>query len=74
MDGYQLFRVIDPDLCNKKWIFHKKIVEEKKKELREQGYIVRNESCIFAAEGAKHSPDIIYIKDGKIKFMDIKIS
>ncbi|WP_375642852.1 MULTISPECIES: DUF6990 domain-containing protein [unclassified Bartonella] len=70
---YQFFRVRPPDTCNQKRDFHKKIVEEKKQELREQGYIVSDEPCVFAAEGVKHSPDITYIKDGKIAFMDIKI-
>ncbi|WP_375666599.1 DUF6990 domain-containing protein [Bartonella sp. TT121SHDZB] len=70
---YQFFRVRPPNTCNQKRDFHKKIVEEKKQELREQGYIVSDEPCVFAAEGVKHAPDITYIKDGKIAFMDIKI-
>ncbi|WP_375656412.1 DUF6990 domain-containing protein [Bartonella sp. CM120XJJH] len=71
---YQLFRVRSPNTCNQKRDFHKKIVEEKKQELREQGYIVSDEPLVaLEAEGVKHAPDITYIKDGKIAFMDIKI-
>ncbi|WP_375682691.1 MULTISPECIES: DUF6990 domain-containing protein [unclassified Bartonella] len=71
---YQLFRVRSPNTCNQKRAFHKKLVEEKKQELREQGFEgVSDEQFVFEAEGVKHAPDITYIKDGKIAFMDIKI-
>ncbi|WP_375677886.1 hypothetical protein [Bartonella sp. AP72JLCBS] len=60
--------------CNQKRALHKKLVEEKKQELREQGFEgVSDEQFVFEAEGVKHAPDITYIKDGKIAFMDIKI-
>ncbi|WP_375650524.1 DUF6990 domain-containing protein [Bartonella sp. OT172YNZD] len=51
---YQLFRVSPPNTCNQKRAFHKKLVEEKKQELREQGCIVSDEPYVFAAEGVKH--------------------
>ncbi|WP_375658650.1 DUF6990 domain-containing protein [Bartonella sp. MR30HLJHH] len=71
---YQLFRVRSPNTCNQKRAFHKKLIEEKKQELREQGFEgVSDEQFVFEAEGVKYSPDITYIKDGKIAFMDIKI-
>ncbi|WP_246054700.1 DUF6990 domain-containing protein [Bartonella massiliensis] len=70
---YQFFRVRDPNLCHQKRDLHQKIVEEKKQELRKQGYDVSDEPCVFEAEGVKHSPDITYIKDGEPAFMDIKI-
>ncbi|WP_375702866.1 MULTISPECIES: DUF6990 domain-containing protein [unclassified Bartonella] len=71
---YQLFRDRNLNLCNQKRDFHKKLVEEKKQELREQGFEgVSDEQFVFEAEGVKHAPDITYIKDGKIAFMDIKI-
>ncbi|WP_375639133.1 DUF6990 domain-containing protein [Bartonella sp. MF74HXZ] len=72
--NYQLFRVRSPDTCNQKRDFHKKIVEEKKQELREQGFEgVSDEQLVLEVEGVKYSPDIIYIKDGEPAFMDIKI-
>ncbi|WP_273790866.1 DUF6990 domain-containing protein [Bartonella sp. CM31XJBT] len=70
---YQLFRVRSPNTCNQKRAFHKKLVEEKKQELREQGFDVSDEQFVFEAEGVKHAPDITYIKDGEPAFMDIKI-
>ncbi|WP_375640879.1 MULTISPECIES: DUF6990 domain-containing protein [unclassified Bartonella] len=71
---YQLFRDRNLNLCNQKRDFHKKLVEKKKQELREQGFEgVSDEQFVFEAEGVKHAPDITYIKDGKIAFMDIKI-
>ncbi|WP_375639134.1 DUF6990 domain-containing protein [Bartonella sp. MF74HXZ] len=70
---YQLFRVRSPNTCNQKRAFHKKLVEEKKQELREQGFDVSDKQFVFEAEGVKHAPDIIYIKDGEPAFMDIKI-
>ncbi|WP_375653655.1 DUF6990 domain-containing protein [Bartonella sp. OD88NMGDW] len=71
---YQLFRVRSPNTCNQKRAFHKKLVEEKKQELREQGFEgVSDEQLVIEAEGVKHAPDITYIKDGEIAFMDIKI-
>ncbi|WP_039758316.1 DUF6990 domain-containing protein [Bartonella queenslandensis] len=73
VDGYQIFRMRAPDLCNEKRALHKNLVEEKKQELREQGYVVSDEPCVLEAEGVKYSPDITYIKDGEPAFMDIKI-
>ncbi|WP_144754540.1 DUF6990 domain-containing protein [Bartonella saheliensis] len=73
VNGYQLFRVRNPYLCHQKRDLHQKIVEEKKQELRQQGYDVSDEPLVIEAEGVKHSPDITYIKEGKIAFMDIKI-
>ncbi|PIT68147.1 hypothetical protein CER18_08275 [Bartonella tribocorum] len=73
VEGYQFFRARVPDLCNQKRDFHKKIVEEKKQELREQGYAVSDKPCVFEKGGVKGSPDITYIKDGKLALMDIKI-
>ncbi|WP_375668913.1 DUF6990 domain-containing protein [Bartonella sp. MR168JLCBS] len=71
---YQLFRVRSPNTCNQKRAFHKKLVEEKKQELREQGFEgVSDEQLVLEVEGVKYSPDIIYIKDGEPAFMDIKI-
>ncbi|WP_375651911.1 DUF6990 domain-containing protein [Bartonella sp. LB28NMGDW] len=70
---YQLFRVRSPNTCNQKRAFHKKLVEEKKQELREQGFDVSDEQLVIEAEGVKHAPDITYIKDGEPAFMDIKI-
>ncbi|WP_375680327.1 MULTISPECIES: DUF6990 domain-containing protein [unclassified Bartonella] len=70
---YQLFRVRSPNTCNQKRALHKKLVEEKKQELREQGFDVSDEQFVFEAEGVKHAPDITYIKDGEPAFMDIKI-
>ncbi|WP_425523128.1 DUF6990 domain-containing protein, partial [Bartonella taylorii] len=35
---YQRFRVRSPNTCNQKRDFHKKLVEEKKQEIREQGF------------------------------------
>ncbi|WP_273755542.1 DUF6990 domain-containing protein [Bartonella sp. MM73XJBT.G] len=73
VEDYQLFRMRDPNACNKKRDFHQKIVEEKKQELKEQGYVVSDEPLIVEAEGVKHAPDITYIKEGEPAFMDIKI-
>ncbi|ACS51867.1 DUF6990 domain-containing protein [Bartonella grahamii] len=70
---YQRFRVRSPNTCNQKRDFHKKLVEEKKQELREQGFDVSDKQFVFEAEGVKHAPDITYIKDGEPAFMDIKI-
>ncbi|WP_273758539.1 DUF6990 domain-containing protein [Bartonella sp. AU55XJBT] len=71
VEGYQIFRVRDPNLCNKKRTLHKNLVEEKKQELREQGYTVSDKPCVFEKGGVKYSPDITYIKDGEPAFMDI---
>lgn len=71
VEGYQIFRVRDPNLCNKKRTLHKNLVEEKKQELREQGYAVSDKPCVFEKGGVKYSPDITYIKDGEPAFMDI---
>ncbi|PIT68140.1 DUF6990 domain-containing protein [Bartonella tribocorum] len=73
VEGYQIFRVRDPNLCHQKCAFHKNLVEEKKQELREQGYAVSDKPCVFEKGGVKRSPDITYIKDGEPAFMDIKI-
>ncbi|CAK02260.1 DUF6990 domain-containing protein [Bartonella tribocorum] len=71
VEGYQIFRVRDPNLCNKKRTLHKNLVEEKKQELREQGYAVSDKPCVFEKGGVKYSPDITTIKDGEPAFMDI---
>lgn len=34
---------------------------------------MRDEPCVFEKEGVQYSPDITYIKDGKIALMVIKI-
>ncbi|UNF41915.1 hypothetical protein MNL08_07055 [Bartonella krasnovii] len=69
----QIFRVRNPYLCHQKRDLHQKIVEEKKQELRQQGYDVSDEPLVIETEGVKHAPDITYIKDGEPAFMDIKI-
>ncbi|WP_371923244.1 hypothetical protein [Bartonella sp. B1099] len=69
----QIFRVRNPYLCHQKRDLHQKIVEEKKQELRQQGYVVSDEPCVIESEGVKHAPDITYIKEGELAFMDIKI-
>ncbi|GAA5110449.1 hypothetical protein [Bartonella jaculi] len=45
----------------------------KKQELRKQGSIVCDEEIIFEAEGMKHCPDIVYIKDGELAVADRSI-
>ncbi|WP_139412376.1 DUF6990 domain-containing protein [Bartonella mastomydis] len=69
----QIFRVRNPYLCHQKRDLHQKIVEEKKQELRQQGYVVSDEPCVIESEGVKHAPDITYLKEGEPAFMDIKI-
>ncbi|PIT69158.1 DUF6990 domain-containing protein [Bartonella tribocorum] len=73
VNGYQIFRMRNPNLCNQKCAFHKNLVEEKKQELREQGYAVSDKPCVFEKDGVKYSPDITYIKEGEPACMDINM-
>ncbi len=72
VESYQYFRSRDPQLCNRKRDSHKKLVEEKKQQLRKQGFIVYEEEMMCQVDEENYCHDILYIKDGALKFMDIK--
>lgn len=69
---YQYFKAGDPLVCNHKRALHQKFVEEKKQQLREQGFIVCEEEALCEVDGKNYCYDILYIEDGELKFMDIK--
>ncbi|WP_273757272.1 DUF6990 domain-containing protein [Bartonella sp. MM73XJBT] len=70
--SYQYFRAGDPLVCNRKRALHRKFIEEKKQQLREQGFIVCEEKALCEVDGKNYCYDILYIEDGELKFMDIK--
>ncbi len=70
--SYQYFRAGDPLVCNRKRALHQKFIEEKKQQLREQGFIVCEEKALCEVDGKNYCYDILYIVDGELKFMDIK--
>ncbi|WP_254475505.1 hypothetical protein [Bartonella sp. B1098] len=73
VESYDYFRATDPNLCNRRRSVYENLLEEKREELRQQGYTVYEKDTICEIDGKKACPHILYMKDGEVKYMDVKI-
>ncbi|WP_246792397.1 DUF6990 domain-containing protein [Bartonella grahamii] len=73
VESYEYFRAKDPSLCNRRRDSYEKLIEEKREELRQQGYFVYEKDAICEVDGKNYRPDILYIKDGELEYMDVEI-
>ncbi|WP_375647282.1 DUF6990 domain-containing protein [Bartonella sp. CR84HXZ] len=73
VESYEYFRATDPSLCNRRRDSYEKLIEEKREELRQQGYFVYEKDAICKVDGKNYRPDILYIKDGELEYMDVEI-
>lgn len=73
VESYEYFRATDPDLCNRRRFIYENLIEEKRQELRQQGYTVYEKDTVCEIDGKNARPHILYMKDGKLKYMDVKI-
>ncbi|WP_273783401.1 DUF6990 domain-containing protein [Bartonella sp. AU15XJBT] len=73
VESYDYFRATDPDLCNRRCFIYENLIEEKRQELRQQGYTVYEKDMICEVDGKKARPHILYMKDGEVRYMDVKI-
>ncbi|WP_375617933.1 MULTISPECIES: DUF6990 domain-containing protein [unclassified Bartonella] len=73
VESYEYFRATDPSLCNRRRDSYEKLIEEKREELRQQGYFVYEKDAICEVDGKNYRPDILYIKDGELEYMDVEI-
>ncbi|WP_404977357.1 DUF6990 domain-containing protein [Bartonella grahamii] len=73
VESYEYFRAIDPSLCNRRRDSYEKLIEEKREELKQQGYFVYEKDAICKVDGKNYRPDILYIKDGELEYMDVEI-
>nr|WP_330168761.1 hypothetical protein [Bartonella grahamii] len=73
VESYEYFRATDPSLCNRRRDSYEKLIEEKREELRQRGYFVYEKDAICKVDGKNYRPDILYIKDGELEYMDVEI-
>ncbi|WP_375652759.1 DUF6990 domain-containing protein [Bartonella sp. MR110HLJHH] len=73
VESYEYFRATDPSLCNRRRDSYEKLIEEKREELRQQRYFVYEKDAICKVDGKNYRPDILYIKDGELEYMDVEI-
>ncbi|WP_375696923.1 DUF6990 domain-containing protein [Bartonella sp. AC70YNML] len=73
VESYECFRATDPNLCNRRRDSYENLIEEKRQELRQQGYFVYEKDAICEVDGKNYRPDILYIKDGELEYMDVEI-
>ncbi len=73
VESYDYFRATDPNLCNRRRFVYENLIEEKREELRQQGYTVYEKDTICEVDGKKARPHILYIKDGEVRYMDVEI-
>ncbi|WP_254492406.1 hypothetical protein [Bartonella sp. B1099] len=73
VESYDYFRATDPNLCSRRRSVYENLLEEKREELRQQGYTVYEKDTICEIDGKKARPHILYMKDGEVKYMDVKI-
>ncbi|WP_142416085.1 DUF6990 domain-containing protein [Bartonella massiliensis] len=73
VESYDYFRIKDPNLCNRRRFVYENLIEEKREELRQQGYTVYEKDTICEIDGKNARPHILYIKDGEVRYMDVKI-
>lgn len=72
VESYDCFRATDPNFCNRRRSVYENLLEEKREELRQQGYAVYEKDTICEVDGKTARPHILYIKDGEVKYMDVK--
>ncbi|QEE09792.1 hypothetical protein D1093_09550 [Bartonella kosoyi] len=73
VESYEYFRATDPDLCNRRRFIYENLIEEKRQELRQQGYTVYEKDTVYEVDGKNVRPHILYMKDGEVRYMDVKI-
>ncbi len=73
VESYECFRATDPNLCNRRRDSYENLIEEKREELRQQGYFVYEKDAICEVDGKNYRPHILYIKDGELEYMDVEI-
>ncbi|WP_375641723.1 MULTISPECIES: DUF6990 domain-containing protein [unclassified Bartonella] len=73
VESYEYFRAKDPNLCNRRRHSYENLIEEKRQELRQQGYFVYEKDAICKVDGKNYRPHILYIKDGELEYMDVEI-
>ncbi len=73
VESYECFRATDPNLCNRRRDSYENLIEEKRQELRQQGYFVYEKDAICEVDGKNYRPHILYIKDGELEYMDVEI-
>ncbi len=72
VESYDYFRIKDPNFCNRRRSVYENLLEEKREELRQQGYTVYEKDTICEIDGKKARPHILYMKDGEVEYMDVK--
>ncbi|WP_375619921.1 DUF6990 domain-containing protein [Bartonella sp. TS25HLJMH] len=73
VESYEYFRASDPNFCNRRRYIYENLIEEKREELRQQGYFVYEKDAICEVDGKNYRPHILYIKDGEVRYMDVEI-